>query len=436
MSHFFKKIITAFFIIIPLLLSTICFASSLSPSSNTLYNGIDVSEWQGNIDFSQVKDSGIDIVYIRTGEGSNYIDAYFNTNYKNAKAAGLNIGFYHYVTATTPEEAIEQAKFFVSLTKDLDPNCKLAMDFESFGSLNNEQINTIASTFLQTVKELSGKDVIIYSDTYNAINTWDNSLTIYPLWVAEYDVTEPRANDKWNHWVGFQYSDAGTVPGINTNSVDLDHFTPDIFLSGGSNVTSSNTSSTNTSSGSSSNSLSYITYIVQSGDTLSAIALQYNTTVAELVALNNISNPNFIYVGESLTIPSSDTSPTSSTNTTSSTTTSSNTNTTSPTYIVQSGDTLSAIALQYNTTVAELVDLNNISNPNFIYVGETLILPQITSQTSTNIPTNTSSTYTVQVGDTLWGIAQQFDTTVATLTSLNNLSNPNLIYPGEIIQLP
>lgn len=364
MSHFFKKIITAFFIIIPLLLSTLCFASSLSASSNTLYNGIDVSEWQGNIDFSQVKDSGIDIVYIRTGEGSNYIDAYFNTNYKNAKAAGLNIGFYHYVTATTPEEAIEQAKFFVSLTKDLDPNCKLAMDFESFGSLNNGEINTIASTFLQTVKELSGKDVIIYSDTYNAINTWNNSLTIYPLWVAEYDVTEPRANDKWNHWVGFQYSDAGTVPGINTTSVDLDHFTPDIFLSGTSNATSSNTSSTNTSSGSSSNSLSYITYIVQSGDTLSAIALQYNTTVAELVALNNISNPNFIYV------------------------------------------------------------------------GETLILPQTTSQTSTNIPTNTSSTYTVQVGDTLWGIAQQFDTTVATLTSLNNLSNPNLIYPGEIIQLP
>lgn len=416
MSFLSKKVCIISSLIIPLSLGTTCFANFLPPSSNNLYNGIDVSEWQANINFSKVKNSGVDIVYIRTGKGSNYVDAYFQANYKNAKAAGLNIGFYHYVTATTTDEAIKQANFFVSLIKDLDSDCKLAMDFESFDSLNTEEINAIASTFLQTVEELSGRDVIIYSNTYNAIDTWNESLTIYPLWIAEYGVEEPRVNDKWDSWVGFQYSDTGTISGITSNSVDLDYFTYDIFLAPGS--TSSNTSSSSSSSSNTlpSSHISSITYIVQPGDTLSSIALRYNTTVAQLVSLNHIANPNLIYIGQSLILTSS--------------TPSSNSNTSQVTYVVQSGDTLSAIALDHNTTVTELVTLNNIADPNLIYVGETLILPQASSTTSVN-----NSTYTVQVGDTLWSIAQQFNTTVATLTLLNNISNPNLIYPGEVIQL-
>ena len=446
----YKKLLLILFFTLPFAFSSLCFADTLPAASSTLYHGIDVSEWQGSIDFTEVKSSGIDIVYIRTGEGSDYVDEYFHTNYTNAKAADLKIGFYHYVTATTTDEAVTQAKFFASLVKDLDYECMSAIDYESFGDLDTTTINAIALTYLQTATEETGKDMIIYSDTSNATNTWDSSLTSYPLWVAEYDVSEPAANGNWSSWVGFQYSDSGTVSGIDTGSVDLDYFTPDVYLSDSSSTSSSDSdtnsssssssdSDTNSSSSSSSNSdtnssssssisSTTITYTVKSGDTLSSIALAYDTTVAELVSLNDLSNPNYIYVGETLLIPSSSTPSTSSST--------SSHSTTYTTYIVQSGDTLYSIALQYNTTVARLVSLNDLTNPNLIYVGEKLIVATSSTDSSSTSTATSNTTYTVQSGDTLWSIAQQYDTTVATLVSLNNLSNPNLIYVGETLIIP
>ena len=110
---------------------------AFSPSSSNIYEGIDVSDWQGFIDYSQVAASGIQIVYIRSSEGFSYVDSQFENNYKNAKAAGLKVGFYHYLTARTVEDAVNQATFFVSTISGKSPDCKLAMDFESFGNLNN-----------------------------------------------------------------------------------------------------------------------------------------------------------------------------------------------------------------------------------------------------------------------------------------------------------
>ena len=104
---------------------------------------------------------------------------------------------------------------------------------------------------------------------------------------------------------------------------------------------------------------SFIYYTVQSGDNLSTIALNYHTTVNTLVRLNHIMNPNLIYIGQVLKIPTSTTKPSQS-----------------PfiTYIVQAGNTLSGIAMRYNTTVSALAALNNINNPNLIYVGQIIII--------------------------------------------------------------
>ena len=146
------------------------------------------------------------------------------------------------------------------------------------------------------------------------------------------------------------------------------------------------------------------TYVVQAGDTLSGIAARFGTTVANLVSLNNISDPNLIYVGQVLIISGSTSNYTS--------------------YTVQAGDSLSAIAARFGTTVAELVSLNNISNPNLIYVGQVLKI---------QLSGNSSRTYTVQAGDTLSSIAARFGTTVANLVALNNISDPNLIYVGQVL---
>ena len=112
-------------------------------------------------------------------------------------------------------------------------------------------------------------------------------------------------------------------------------------------------------------------------------------------------------------------------------------------YTVQSGDTLSGIANRYSTTVNHLASLNDISNPNRIYVGQRLLVrQQASSQTNTNTSSNTANisssatgTYTVQSGDTLSGIANKFGTNYESLASLNNISNPNRIYVGQVLKL-
>ena len=340
-----KKIITSFLILIILLLfSTYAFA--LSPSSNVIYRGIDVSEWQGDIDFRKVKEAGIEVVYIRAGQGFSYEDAKFERNYEEAKKNGLKVGAYHYVTARNTDEAKLQAQFFVSLISKKQIDCRLAMDFESFGNLSKEEINKIALEFIKEVERLYKKEVVVYSNTYDATNIFNKEVAEYPLWVAQYGVSSPQDNGNWNNWIGFQYSSTGRVSGIQGN-VDLDRFTEDILLSAAEEIPEVEDPKCHYED--------RIKYKIKPGDTLSGIALKYNTTVRHLAQINNIKNPNLIYAGEIITISHNR-----------------NDKINGKTYVVKWGDTLSEIAVKYDTTVSKLVKLNNISNPDLIYAGETL----------------------------------------------------------------
>lgn len=400
-----KRIILLIFFIIIFLIITVP-AYALSPSSSKIYKGIDVSEWQGDIDFKKVKESGIEVVYIRAGQGFSYEDAKFETNYEKAKENGLKIGVYHYVTARSVEDAKLQAKFFVSLISNKKIDCKLAMDFESFGNLINSQINEIALAYLKELEELSKKEAIVYSNTYDAKYKFNSEVAKYPLWVAQYGVNEPQDNGKWKSWEGYQYSSTGRVNGISGN-VDLDKFTENIFLSNVEEVPEVEKPKCDKED--------RILYKVKRGDTLSKIALEFNTTVEHLVQINNIKNPNLIYTGEILTISCNHNNNTND-----------NDSQNMITYKVKRGDTLSQIALEYNTTVSSLVNLNNIKNPNLIYAGETIKI----------IPNNSSSNYyTVKRGNTLWGIARMYNTSVANIVRMNGIRNPNLIYPGQTLKV-
>lgn len=322
-------------------------------SSTEIYDGIDVSEWQGNINFAQVKASGIEIVYIKSSEGSRYIDPYFKTYYNQAKQNDLNIGFYHFMTATTENEAVAEARFFASVINGLDADCRLAMDFEVFDGLNIDEINDISLTFLTEVERLTKKEVVIYSDAYNARNTFSNEVaSLYPIWVAEYDVSEPE-NGNWSSWIGFQYTNQGRVSGVSS-FVDRDYFTPEIFLSSSSTITVPDSSipSVNTDF-----------VIVKRGDTLSEIALRYNTSYQYLAKINNISNPNLIFVGERIYVPSLENSNLGDTS--------------HILYIVKRGNTLTQISRLYDVSIDSVINLNNIQNPNLIFAGEVLRIPTI-----------------------------------------------------------
>lgn len=390
---------------------------ALTPSADPRYNGIDVSNWQGYIDYRQVKESGIEVVYIKSSQGSNIKDAYFDINYENAKANGLKVGFYHFLTATSTGEAEQEARFFASVIAGKQPDCKLVMDYEVFGGVSVEESNNIAQVFLETVKRLTNKEVIVYSDLSNARDRFSRQIADnYELWIAYYgDYNNLRdIETRWQKWIGVQYTDRGYVPGIR-GKVDRDLYTENIFLSDTSEVphTENPNDSINTET---------ITYTVQSGDTLSSIASRYGTTVQEVVDINGLSNPNLIYPGEVLRI------------TTNSTTHGSETRGTgSIVYTVQRGNTLSQIANTYGVTVSHIVEINNIANPNLIYPGQKL---RITESTNTNLnPVIQNNFYTVQRGDTLSGIARRYGVSTQYLVRLNGISNPNLIYPGQMLKV-
>jgi LysM repeat protein len=170
------------------------------------------------------------------------------------------------------------------------------------------------------------------------------------------------------------------------------------------------------------------THTVQWGDTLYSIARRYGTTVSVLVSMNGIANPNFIYVGQTLSVPCAAT-PTPVTQTPAPGCSGSY-------YTVVSGDTLYSIARRYGTTVDAITAVNYIPNPNFIYVGQRICIP--TGQpgpTATPSP-GCSAHYTVQAGDTLIAIAARFGTTYWAIAMANNISNPNLIYPGTTLCIP
>lgn len=390
---------------------------ALTPSADPRYNGIDVSNWQGYIDYRQVKESGIEVVYIKSSQGSNIKDAYFDINYENAKANGLKVGFYHFLTATNTGEAEQEARFFASVIAGKQPDCKLVMDYEVFGGVSVEESNNIAQVFLETVKRLTNKEVIVYSDLSNARDRFSRQIADnYELWIAYYGDYNNLRNieTRWQKWIGVQYTDRGYVPGIR-GKVDRDLYTENIFLSDTSEVP-------NTENPNDSMNTETITYTVQSGDTLSSIASRYGTTVQELVDINGLSNPNLIYPGEVLRIMTNSTTHGSETR-----------GTGSIVYTVQRGNTLSQIANRYGVTVSHIVEINNIANPNLIYPGQKL---RITESTNTNLnPVIQNNFYTVQRGDTLSGIARRYGDSTQYLVRLNGISNPNLIYPGQMLKV-
>ena len=297
------------------------------------------------------------------------------------------------------------------------PDCKLVMDYEVFGGVGIEESNNIAQVFLESVKRLTNKEVIVYSDLSNAMDRFNRSIADnYELWIAYYGDYNNLADveTSWERWIGVQYTDSGNVPGISGN-VDRDLYTESIFLSDTSEIpnTPNPNDSINTES---------VFYTVQVGDTLSEIASRYGTTVQELVDINNLANSNLIYPGESLRIATNSTVYGSETR-----------GTGSITYTVQRGNTLSQIANAYGVSVSHIVEMNDIENPNLIYPGEKLRITQ-SSNTTLN-PVIQNNYYTVQRGDTLAGIARRYGVTVRYLVNLNGIQNPNLIYSGQLIKV-
>lgn len=170
-----------------------------------------------------------------------------------------------------------------------------------------------------------------------------------------------------------------------------------------------------------------ITYIVKSGDTLNSIANKYGISVDEIVNLNNLTS-GILTVGQNILLPldTIDEPIIEEENNIPGTTTT--------TYTVKSGDTLYSIANKFGTTVANLKTLNNLTS-NSLSIGQILKISDSSETTSPTTPTTPSETYTVKSGDTLYSIANKYGITVNEIKNLNGLSS-NLLSIGQVIKIP
>lgn len=270
-----------------------------------MIRGIDVSKWQGDIDWDKVKKSGIQFAILRAGYGRETYqkDAYFERNYAKAKATGLPIGAYWYSYAKDAVEAKLEAKACLQVLKGKQFEYPIYYDVEESASFS--KANEIIRAFCAELEKV-GYFVGIYMSRW-PITTFvsEDVRKRYAVWIAEY-ASKLNYTGPCGMW---QNSSKGKVSGINgdvdTNICYINY--PSIIKKGGYNGFAgdksgeSSESSENGKGGSESSSDNTI-YTVKTGDTLWAIAQRYDTTVDALAAKNNIENTNLIYPGQKLII--------------------------------------------------------------------------------------------------------------------------------------
>lgn len=262
------------------------------------FKGIDVSKWNGNINWQKVKNSGISFAIIREGYGKkspSQVDKKFKENIEGAKSAGINTGVYHYSYADSIEDAINEARFCLENISGYQLEYPIVFDFEDkeILKLTNRQRTDICKTFCEEI-ERNGYYAMIYTSK-NWIDNYlysDELLKRFDLWLAQWGVNKTAYS--CGIW---QYSETGKIGGINGN-VDLNisyKNYPEIMKSKGLNGFKSKQNAEK----------NYFDYIVQKNDTLWGLAEKYlgnGTRYKEIKSLNKLSS-DIIYAGKTLKIP-------------------------------------------------------------------------------------------------------------------------------------
>lgn len=308
-------------------------------------NGIDVSAWQGVIDWPRVKADGVDFVIARSSFGwlnrEEQVDSQFHNNMRGAQANGIPCGAYHYSYATNPEEAALEAEFFLKVIDGYQFKYPLAYDIEDEvqAGLSRRQLTDIAYTFLDRIRK-EGYYACITSSLNWILNKFDmERLSEFDLWLAQWN-SRPTYDGDIGLW---QYTSTGSVNGIRGN-VDLDIAFRDYPAIIGGEPPEPEPGNP-------------MLYTVVPGDTLSGIAQKFGISLSDLILANpQLKNPDLIYAGNILRIPVKSVP--------------------LKRYTVVSGDTLSGIAAKFGISLSDLILANpQLKNPDLIYAGQVLILP-------------------------------------------------------------
>ena len=196
-------------------------------TSGNATKGIDVSVWQGDIDWAQVKESGVEFAIIRVGgrgmdEGTLYTDDNAQGYYEGATAAGLKVGAYFFSQAITVEEAVEEAEFLLDAVKDWNVEMPLVFDWEYMGDnvrtskMDSRTLTDMAKAFCDTIRAAGNEPMLYFGRSQSEKMMNLEELTDYSFSLAMYStiMDYPYKIHMW------QYTDQGTVPGIAGN-VDM-----------------------------------------------------------------------------------------------------------------------------------------------------------------------------------------------------------------------
>lgn len=192
--------------------------------NNAVYSLIDLSKWNGNVNFNCVRSAGIDGVIIRTGFGSEspkQIDRRFEEYYAGAKAAGLYVGAYHYSYAKTVQQAVSEAEFMLKIIKGKSFELPIYGDFEEQGKLSKSVCTDMVKSFCNRL-EISGAWAGVYSyDTFFRDKIAADIPKRYTVWAARVENIFPKCVPAADIGI-WQNSWKGKISGIS-GDVDLDY---------------------------------------------------------------------------------------------------------------------------------------------------------------------------------------------------------------------
>lgn len=337
-----------------------------------MIKGADVSRWQGKIDWDAFAPA-VDFVIIKASGGDQglYPDGQFSRNQSEARRLNKPRGYYHFMGNVAGGS--READHFVDTVGPLQSGESLVLDWEV---QHPDPVGYVYDAAKRVIERTGVAPLIYMSESRVTAHDWQRVIDLgCGLWVAKYGVNDgqvpanrPTAG-KWPFWAIWQYSSSGSFPGIG-GRVDTNLFqgeTIEQFLAYGKkdgqpapqpapNPAPAPAPEPPKPTGQS--------YTVNSGDTLSSIALHFGTTWQAIYDANRdkLSNPNRIFPGQVLTIPGGAPAPAPQ----------------ARTYTVAAGDNLSSIAAKYGISWTSLYSLNKSvigPNPNFIRVGQVLRLP-------------------------------------------------------------
>ena len=310
---------------------------------------IDISHHQvpSKIDYDKLAKE-VDLVIIRTQYGSNTIDRHYETHHAEFKKRGVPTAAYAWVRGTSIADMEKEATDFWNRTNDLNPTFWF-LDVEE---KSMSDMRTGVSAYAKKLRSLGAKKVGVYigHHLYKSFNINVNEFDA--VWIPHYGKNDGTANSKPSFLCDLhQYTDKGRLNGYS-GSLDLNHIISDKKL----DYFTGKVQETPKPQVAGVSNDDYL-HVVKAGDTLSGIAAKYKVSTDYLAKLNNIENPNLIYVGQRIMLKGKVTQPSAPAK---------------KYHKVVRGDTVSELAKKYGSTIKQIKDWNKLDSRYTIYAGKTI----------------------------------------------------------------